>query len=169
MRERIGPARFISISYESLTGEPELTMRLLCKFLGVRFSASMLEFYKSDEARRAAESSDLWGNVAKPIMANNTRKFLREVGESDIRLFESVAGDVLEALGYDCLYVPQGERTIYSLEEIRQFEAENRRLKEEVLQRTSGDDLQRRDRQDGLIQEIRNRGQMSPPSMRAIA
>ncbi|MCR4302447.1 MAG: sulfotransferase [Sulfuricaulis sp.] len=169
MRERIGPARFISISYELLTSEPELTMRRLCKFLGVRFSPSMLEFYKSDEARRAAESSDLWGNVAKPIMAGNTRKFLREVGESDIRLFESVAGDVLEALGYECLYVPAGGKTNYSLEEIRQFEAENLRLKEEVLLRTIGDDRQRRDRQAGLIQEIRNRGQMSPPSMRAIA
>lgn len=169
MRERIGPDRFISISYESLTRDPELTMRLLCKFLGVRFNRSMLEFYKSDEAKRAAESSDLWGNVAKPIMADNTRKFLREVGESDIRLFESVAGDVLEALGYDCLYAPPGEKAIYSQEEIRQFEAENLRLKEAVRQRARGDDLERRDRQVSLIQEIRNRGQMSPPSMRAIA
>ena len=68
MRERIGPERFFSISYESLTSEAERSMRLLCKFLGVRFNPSMLEFYKSDEARRAAESSELWGNVVKPIM-----------------------------------------------------------------------------------------------------
>ena len=91
------------------------------------------------------------------------------IGESDIRLFESVAGDVLEALGYDCLYAPPGEKAIYSQEEIRQSEAENLRLKEAVRQRARGDDLERRDRQVSLIQEIRNRGQMSPPSMRAIA
>lgn len=169
MRERIGPSRFISISYESLTSEPELTMRLLCKFLGVRFSPSMLEFYKSDEAKRAAESSDLWGNVAKPIMADNTRKFLRDASQDDIRIFETVAGDVLSALNYERMYVPQGTKTVFSREEIRRFDAENIRLKEEVLQRTSAEDLKRRDRQSGLILEIRDRGQMSPPSMRAIA
>ncbi|MCR4346054.1 MAG: sulfotransferase [Sulfuricaulis sp.] len=169
MRERIGPSRFISISYESLTSAPELTMRLLCKFLGVRFSPSMLEFYKSDEAKRAAESSQLWGNVAKPIMANNTRKFLSEASESDIRIFESVAGDVLHALGYQTLYVPRGAKRDFSQQEILLFNAENLWLKEEVLRRTSAEDLKRRDCQSGLIQEIRDRGQMSPPSMRAIA
>ncbi|MDP2707812.1 MAG: sulfotransferase, partial [Burkholderiales bacterium] len=169
MRERIGPSRFISISYESLTSEPALTMRLLCKFLGVRFSPSMLEIYKTDEAKRAAESSELWSNVAKPIMAGNTRKFLRDASQDDIRVFESVAGDVLSALNYECMYIPRGVKTVFSQEETRRFDAENLRLKEEVLQRTSADDLKRRDRQSGLIQEIRERGQMSPPSMRAIA
>jgi hypothetical protein len=169
MRERIGPSRFISISYESLTSEPELTMRLLCKFLGVRFNQKMLEFYMSDEARRAAESSDLWGNVARPIMADNTRKFLRDASQEDIRIFESVAGDVLSALGYECMYVTEGAKTAFSEEQIRHFGTENRRLKDEVLQRASADDLKRRDRQATLIQEIHDRGQMAPPSMRAIA
>ena len=169
MRERIDSSRFISISYESLTREPELTMRLLCKFLGVRFSPSMLEFYKSDEARRAADSSQLWGNVAKPIMTNNTRKFLSEASESDVRIFESVAGDVLHALGYRTLYVPRGENKVFSQQEIRNFDAENLWLKEEMQRRTSAEDLRRRDCQAGLIQEIRDRGRMSPPSIRAIA
>ena len=169
MRERIGPSRFIGISYESLTREPELTMRRLCKFLGVRFNPKMLEFYKSDEARRAAESSELWGNVTRPIMADNTRKFLRDASEEDIRIFESVAGDVLGALGYETLYVPRGAQPAFSEEQIRHFDAENLRLKEEVLDRTSAEDIRRRDRQSGLIREIRDRGQMAPPAMRAIA
>lgn len=169
MRERIGAERFIGISYESLTREPELTMRLLCKFLGVRFSVSMLEFYKSDEAKRAAESSELWGNVAKPIMADNTRKFLREASHEDIRVFEAVAGDVLRALGYECLYVTAGEKIEFDQDTLRRFDEENQRLKQEVLRRTDADDLKRRDRQAALIQEIRARGQMAPPSMRAIA
>ncbi len=169
MRERIGPSRFFSISYESLTGEPEMSMRLLCKFLGVRFDGSMLEFYKSDEARRAADSSVLWGNVVKPIMADNTRKFLRDASEEDIRIFESVAGDVLSALGYDRLYVPRGAGATFTEADIRRFDEENLRLKEEVFDRTDALDIKRRDRQAALIQEIRERGQMAPPSMRAIA
>jgi len=169
MRDRIGPGRFFSISYETLTSEPEMSMRLLCKFLGVRFNKSMLEFYKSDEARRAAESSELWGNVIKPIMADNTRKFLREASKEDIRIFESVAGDALSALGYDRVHVPRGGETSFSEEEIRRFDAENLRLKEDALDRAGIAALKRRDWQADLIQEIRDRGQMSPPSMRAIA
>ena len=169
MRERIGPSRFFSISYESLTSEPEMSMRLLCKFLGVRFDNSMLEFYKSDEARRAAESSELWGNVIKPIMADNTRKFLRDASREDIRIFESVAGDVLSALGYDCFYVQRGGETTFTAADIRRFDDENLRLKEEALDRTGAADLKRRDRQATLIQEIRERGQMAPPSMRTIS
>ena len=169
MRERIGPDRFFSISYESLTSQPELSMRLLCKFLGVRFNPSMLEFYKSDEARRAAGSSELWGNVVKPIMADNTRKFLRDASENDIRIFESVAGDLLDALNYERMYVPRGAETIFREEDVQRFDAENLRLKEQILERTDAADLKRRDRQAILIQEIRSRGQMAPPNMRAIA
>ena len=169
MRDRIGPSRFFSISYESLTGEPEMSMRLLCKFLRVRFSKSMLEFYKSDEARRAAASSELWSNVVKPIMADNTRKFLRDASGEDIRLFESVAGDVLEALGYARLYVPRNGERVFTEADIRRFDEENLRLKGEALDRTNAEDLRRRDRQATLIEEIRSRGQMAPPGMRAIA
>ena len=168
MRERIGPDRFFSISYESLTSQPELSMRQLCKFLGVRFSPSMLEFYKSDEARRAAESSDLWSNVVRPIMAGNTRKFLHEASEEDIRLFESVADNVLTALGYELARIPRGAKRIISEEDIGRFDTENRRLKEEALRRTNAESLVRLDRQTTLVHEIRLRGQMAPPSMRAI-
>lgn len=169
MRERIGPSRFFSISYESLTSQPELSMRLLCKFLGVRFNQSMLEFYKSDEARRAAESSELWGNVVKPIMANNTRKFLHDSSEEDIRIFESVAGDVLCALGYKSLYVPHSDETIFSAADVHRFGEENRRFKEEVFDRIDLEDLKRRNRQAALIQEIRLRGQTESPAWRATA
>ena len=58
---------------------------------------------------------------------------------------------------------------MFGEEEIRLFDAENRRLRDEVLGRTSPGDLQRRDRQAALIQEIRDRGQMAPACMRAIA
>ena len=143
-------------------------MRLLCKFLGVRFNKSMLEFYKSDEAKRVAESSELWGNVVRPIMPDNTRKFLRDASEGDIRIFESVAGDVLSALGYDLLYAPRGSEMIFGEADIRWFDDENRRLKEEVLDHADVEDLKRHDRQVVLIQEIRSRSQLAPPSMRAI-
>lgn len=151
------PERFINVTYEELTSRTEDTMRRLCAFLGVTYSPSMLEYHKSEEARRAAESSALWGNVVKPVMSDNTRKFLREASEEDISIFESVAGDVLDALGYERVYVPRGKERKFSEADIRRFDEENKRLKEEVLRGVDTEDLKRRDRQSGLLSEIKQR------------
>lgn len=149
--------RFASISYEALTAQPEQTMQSLCAFLGAEYQPSMLEFYKSTEARRAADSSALWSNVVRPIMADNTRKFLREAPEPDVRIFELVAGDVLDALGYERVYTRYGEAYRFSEEEIRGFDQENKRLKEETLRAVDQEDLKRRDQQASLLAEIKRR------------
>jgi LPS sulfotransferase NodH len=156
-RERVPGNRFIGVSYEELTAEPESAMRKLCAFLGAEYHPSMLEFHESDEAKRAAESSALWGNVVKPVMKDNTRKFLREASEEDIRVFESVAGDVLDALGYERVHTKRGEEQHFSAADIRRFDSENKRLKEEVLKGVDQEDLKRRDQQATLLAEIRAR------------
>lgn len=156
-RSLVPPQRFVGFSYETLTTHPEEIIRRLCEFLGVTYHGSMLEFYKSDEARRAAESSMVCGNVVKPIVVDNTRKFLREASEEDIRIFESVAGDVLNDLGYERAYVRRGEERQFTREEIRRFGVENRDLREEILRGMDAADIKRRDRQEALLAEIRRR------------
>ncbi len=154
MRDKIPSERFFSISYESLIASPKDSMRRLCNFLGTKFRASMLNFHKSEEARRAATSSALWGNVVRPIMKNNSNKFLQEATEADIRIFETVAGDVLDALGYPRFFIRPGEELAFSAEDVERFNAENRRLKQETLNAVDTADLERRDRQASFLQEI---------------
>lgn len=156
-RAIVPPERFIGVSYEELTSQPEPTMQRLCAFLGAQYHPSMLEYHASDEAKRAADASALWGNVVKPIMTDNTRKFLREASPEDIKIFESVAGNVLDALGYDRVYVRRGEERQFTATDVRFFDVENKRLKEEVLRGVDQEDLKRRDRQATLIAEIRGR------------
>jgi len=161
-REIVPPERFVSVSYEDLTARPEETLKRLCAFLDAEYHPSMLEFYTSDEAKRAAESSALWGNVVKPVMTNNTRKFVREASVEDIIIFESVAGDVLDALGYDRVHVRRGEERRFTERDIRIFDVENKRLKEQVLAGVDQEDLKRRDRQALLLAEIRGRAATGP-------
>lgn len=156
-RNIVPAERFISVSYEELTGHPEPAMQRLCAFLDAPYDRSMLEFYSSDEAKRAADSSTLWSNVVKPIIANNTRKFIREASKEDVAIFESVAGDVLDALGYERAYVRRGEERRFTQREIKLFDAENRRLKEEMSRGADQEDLKRRDQQTALLAEIRAR------------
>lgn len=153
-RTKIPASRFFNLSYEELTAETEKTVRALCRFLGVGYKPSMLEFYKSGEARRAASASNLWENVANPVMKNNSRKFLKEARESDIQIFESVAGDSMDSLGYERLFAKNGRELKFGPEDIRRFDAENRKLKDEVRKRVDPADLERRNRQESVIKEI---------------
>jgi hypothetical protein len=157
LKDRIDPSRLMSVSYEQLTTEPEKTARNLCAFLGVEYTDSMLEFHNSDEAKRTAKSSALWGQLTQPVMQNNTRKFLRESSEDDIRIFESVAGHVLDRLGYERVHVRHGEELVYSETEIMHFSHENERLKQHLVESIDNDDLERRQRQESLLREIASR------------
>jgi hypothetical protein len=53
--------------------------------------------------------------------------------------------------------VPRGKERKFSEADIRRFDEENKRLKEEVLRGVDTEDLKRRDRQSGLLSEIKQR------------
>ena len=152
--QRIGSKRFIHISYEAMITDPEATARRLCRFLEIPYRQSMLEFYQSGEAKRAATSSALWGNVNKPVMSDNCSKFIREADKQDVGIFESVAGDVLDALGYDRYIVKPGRELKFSKQLLRQFDQENQQLKAAIRRETDPNDLERRDRQQSFVQGI---------------
>lgn len=80
-------------------------MRQLCDFLHLPYSDRVMDYYKSRESENTAVAGKMWANVTKPILKDNTKKFLRELSSEDIAIFESVAGDLLQQLGYS-LYTP---------------------------------------------------------------
>jgi len=131
-RRKIPAKRFFNVSYEELTTQTENTVQALCRFLGVDYKPSMLEFHNSAEAKRTASASILWGNVTSPVMKQNSRKFLKEALESDIRIFESIAGNSLDSLGYERLFAKKGEELSFGPDDIRRFDMENDKLKDQV-------------------------------------
>lgn len=157
LRFEIDPARFLSVSYEALSGDPAGTARTICEFLGLPYRESMLDYHRTDEAKRAATSSELWVNVTSPVMAGNSRKFLREASEQDIRIFESVAGPVLDALGYERAVVKRGEELSFTEVDIMTFDAENAGRKEDLRKHVDPADQLRRDLQAGLLKAVRER------------
>jgi hypothetical protein len=157
LKANIDRSRFFSLSYEELVSSTESAVRRLCEFLGVSFSDHMLEFHYSDEAKRAAESSALWDSLTKPIIRENTRKYLSETSQEDLIIFESVAGHVLDDLGYDRIHVRQGEERQFTVSEIEAFNMENDRLKKVLLDKVDKQDLDRRNQQACLLSEIKSR------------
>jgi hypothetical protein len=157
LKASIDKSRFFNLSYEELVSETESVARRLCNFLGVSFNNHMLEFHYSEEAKRAAQSSTLWNGLTKPIIRDNTRKYLHEASQEDIIIFESVAGHVLDALGYDRLHVQSGEERQFTASEIEAFNMENDRLKKAILDNVDKQDIDRRNQQTGLLSEIKSR------------
>ncbi|MFV1997550.1 MAG: sulfotransferase [Acidiferrobacterales bacterium] len=159
MEAHIDSDRFCRVKYEDMVEEPEATMKRLCEFLGAEYRSDMLDFHETDEAHRAAQSSDLWGNVTQPIMKGNTGKFRTEASEEDVRIFESVAGDVLDRLNYRRSIVFRGKEEHYRSDQVKLFDIENEALKQKALSLSDGDDRDRRDRQAGLLTSIVERQQ----------
>ena len=157
MRKTLSTEQFYSISYEGLVADPEASLKGLCEFMEVKYSPDMLNFHQSNEATNAASSSSLWGNVTKPIMKQNTKKFLTQATDEEIMIFELVAGDVLDALGYERVKIAYVSQGAFCQSAIEQFETINQTLKQEKRQQMDPEDLKRRDRQASVIQEINNR------------
>lgn len=156
-RKSLSSNNIISIRYEDLIAQPESIMQNLCDFLGEAYHPRMLRYHDSEEAQRTAKASDLWGNVVKPIISNNTRQFMTEASLEEIEIFESVAGDVLDELGYDRACLKKGDERQFTDKEIAFFDSENARTQQEVLRRIDQEDIKRRDLQTGLINQIRER------------
>ncbi len=151
------PNQVFSVCYEELTADPEAVMRRLCQFLGIRFKVEMLNGHKSNEAQNTAESSSLWENLSKPIMRNNSRKFLQGLTQEQGRIIESVAGDCLDALGYERAYVQRDEDTHFTVDEIAAFEDENQTLVRQRQEEADPEDQRRRQYQQQVLDEVKAR------------
>ncbi|MBT8127584.1 MAG: sulfotransferase [Gammaproteobacteria bacterium] len=154
LMDRINADRFFSVSYEQLTTSPEKVAKRLCKFLGVKYNNSMMDFYKTSEAKNAANSSQLWGNVTNPVMRNNSGKYKTEMSEDDLRIFESVAGHILDKLGYSRDLVENGNELKFTKADIELFNYLNKLKKSEITTIVDKHDIKRRQRQSSLIRDI---------------
>lgn len=85
------------IMYETLVTRPEETLCEICQFIDEPFDPVVLQ-----PSRRTMDGT---GRTPKPVSWNRVRpniaKWKTEMKPDDIALFESVAGDLLEELGYE--------------------------------------------------------------------
>ncbi|MEM9159115.1 MAG: sulfotransferase, partial [Verrucomicrobiota bacterium] len=152
------PDRYWGVSYEWLIERPEKELRALCGFLGIRFTDSMLEFHRSDEAVQASRTSSLWKNVSRPLMTRNFRKFDKALDRDALGYVEKVAGDVMKKLGYRPVLDPSELESIEvgdaDLAAMRKEDEQGRIRIEESM---NAKDKETRAFQSDLIEEIASR------------
>ncbi len=90
-----------TIRYEDLITSPEAVLRPLMASVGLEFEASQLEYYSSSETIKHSQSSIFWKELAQPIKADNSQKYLKEMDARELEYVEAEGGKVLQQLGYD--------------------------------------------------------------------
>jgi hypothetical protein len=149
--------RYIPVMYENLIRDPENTLRILLQRMKLEYEATMLEYHQATEAQKTAEAGKMWENVRKPVMVTNSNKFLKQLSEEDVLIFESVAGDVLERHGYTPYFSREKWIKHFSNEQIAEFTKANEVMKAEATRNFDPEGVRKREPQDSLVKNIKNR------------
>lgn len=153
---KLASDRFFALNYETLISEPERTVKELCVFLDIAYHEEMLNFHTSNSSKITAAAGEMWANLEKPIMSDNTGKFLKSFEEGDLEIFEMVAGKTLQKLGYP-LYTTMDDPELISEENLNKYREENQRLKKEILTVVRKSDLEKREPQQVVLNGIKSR------------
>jgi Sulfotransferase family len=93
---RLGSKRYQELRYEDLVSDPEHHVRALCSYLKMPFDQRMLRYFERSQAiSRGAHHR----NLALPP-TKGLRDWRVDMSPSHVLLFESLAGDLLDELGY---------------------------------------------------------------------
>lgn len=87
----LGPAQLHVVTYEELVGNPERTVRDLCRFLDLDFSPDMLEVDAHNSSSAGAGSG---------IFTSSVGRWRSELEPEEIYLAQRIAGPDLSRLGY---------------------------------------------------------------------
>ncbi|WP_448634407.1 hypothetical protein [Pedobacter panaciterrae] len=142
--------------------EPERVIKKLCLYLDIAYHPDMLKFYDSKTSKLTAAAGEMWSNLEKPIISNNTGKFLDEFKGDDLEIFELVAGDVLRELDYE-LVIQNADVSLIDADHIAVYDKENAILKKEALRTARQSDLDNREGQAKILKEIKERATIILP------
>ena len=147
--------RYVRISYEELIQDPEKVLHLICERIGIEFDETMLDYFNSKESLLTSKSGNMWVNVAKPIISNNSQKFHQLLAPKEIKIFESIAAESLLALGYK-LKTP-GDPIQWSQKEIQLFDRKNKQLMDALQKLAAPYEQANREGQRQLLESISQR------------
>jgi hypothetical protein len=115
-RDAAEGVHYLEIRYEELIRDPQAALRSVCRFLELPFSDEMLTYHRS--ARERLDEVTSWVDAdgrmifsredrfhahrytSRPPAVERIGRWRAEMTAAEIQEFESVAGDMLEELGY---------------------------------------------------------------------
>jgi hypothetical protein len=117
---RLGPGHYREIHYEQLVADPEPVLRdEVCPFLGLAYSDEMLRYHeRADELIGGLRATRHVQGVRRPP-TQGVRDWRTALAPHDQQLFEALAGDLLDDLGYERSGLPVSGRVKLEAHAIR--------------------------------------------------
>lgn len=101
---QLGSQRYREVRYEELLEDSEGTVRELCDFLELDFEEDMLRYYERAEAVLDKIQGESFVkahvNLSRPP-TKGLRDWRTQMSDEDVEIFEALAGDLLDDLGYE--------------------------------------------------------------------
>ncbi|MCC3416491.1 MAG: sulfotransferase [Microcoleus sp. PH2017_29_MFU_D_A] len=96
--------QFYLVSYEDLVREPSAQLAKICKWVGVDFQSSMLDFYqKNADSGLVPPNQMVWHpNTLEPVGSDRINAWQDELSVSELETIELMNWKNLEKLGYKC-------------------------------------------------------------------
>ncbi len=95
------------VTYERLIAAPERELARICRFLELHFDPAMLAFHRQETTQRTARASDVWRNLARPVLADNAGKWRRGLSPEEIACIEAVCAEPMAFFGYTAATRPR--------------------------------------------------------------
>ena len=92
----LGTGAYLDLKYEDILADQLSAMKKICAFLGEDFDHSLINFEKSSIAGKTPL-------LQKDVQKDNAGKWRTKMTRTQIRVFESAAGDTLAQNGYELL------------------------------------------------------------------
>lgn len=104
----LGATRYYELQYERLVAHPEDECRRVCAFLDEAFDPQMLNFHELNREKELVPAHRLqWhANTLKPVTTARTGRWREQLSPSEVRTFETIAGEALREFGYEPLHEP---------------------------------------------------------------
>lgn len=98
---RLPSTNIAVVRYEELVTDTSAAVRRLCEFLGEAFEPRMLEYFRTDEARKSASLSASWSNTERPPRPDRVARYRELLRAEEVRWVEVVARAEMRAFGYE--------------------------------------------------------------------
>jgi hypothetical protein len=96
---RLGPDLYYEMRYEDLVQDPEAQLQPLCKYLGEPYLLEMANPHHL--GRERIEPDSFHAAIRQPPSTARIGRWQQEMSEADRRLFQRIAGPLLDGLGYE--------------------------------------------------------------------
>lgn len=93
-----GKAHFVK--YEDLTANNESEIKKILGYLGLPFDNEIFDFHKDEITQKNAGMQTGWNNLSQGVISDNSRKYLKELSEEEIKAIESICWFEMIHLGY---------------------------------------------------------------------